>query len=616
MKQSLLHIIYTIICWILKPIISNRIFFINTILLLISPTLINAYFINADEYISISNSRFIFITVNNGASFPYILFIPFLVAYLNSTISIILSHQHKLLNRVFKICIYSINIVLFSVNIFLLSHFKTMISPTIIVLLHETTTNETKEFLQFYLINSKTLLSLFLTIGTIIYIYYSEKHNKSNIKNKFAVVLILIFSCYFFQRCIKPIISFSKLFCCKNLSEIEYWYNDFRPDTNILTNVIYSIYTIHISKIEMSKAINKTLTAPSDIIATNNVNIILVIGESYNKHHASIYNYPLKTTPYLEKERKTGNLLIYNDVITPYNMTSFVLRNLFSVNSIMNNENWSSFPAFPILFKNAGYQVYIWDNQRTFSKADISDFSISSYLYNEKIAKSSYTMFNTKTYQYDYDLISSFFKMNKLTSQRNLVIFHLMGQHAKASGRYPHNTTFNHFNNDSITNKKWLSKTDKNKIAEYDNATLYNDFIIHTIIDHFRNDTAVIVYISDHGEEVYDYRDVCGRTQEKQKTADALKYQYEIPFIIWCSDKYKSQYPEKIKNMVSAQNKPFMNDNICQILFNIAGIVTYYYHSERDLISPYYRPYNYRRVQDRIYYEEVIKKIHNKESIK
>jgi heptose-I-phosphate ethanolaminephosphotransferase len=179
-----------------------------------------------------------------------------------------------------------------------------------------------------------------------------------------------------------------------------------------------------------------------------------------------------------------------------------------------------------------------------------------------------------------------------------------MGQHTIAAKRYPHTAKFNIFSQDSIPDKNWITKKDKQYIAEYDNATLYNDYVVHEIIDKFRNDTAIILYFPDHGEEIYDFRNQAGRTQEKVKTSNILKYQYEIPFVIWCSNKYMEKYPEVTNSIKNAISKPFMNDNICQILFGIAGIQTPYYHSTRDLLSPLYRPYKYRKIQDNTIYEK------------
>ena len=75
----------------------------------------------------------------------------------------------------------------------------------------------------------------------------------------------------------------------------------------------------------------------------------------------------------------------------------------------------------------------------------------------------------------------------------------------------------------------------------------------------------------------------------------------------WCSDKYKEKHSMKIENIKIALGKPFMNDNTCQILFDIADIHSNYNKQDRNLISTSYNPNPYRRVQNSVVYEDVIK---------
>ena len=301
---------------------------------------------------------------------------------------------------------------------------------------------------------------------------------------------------------------------------------------------------------------------------------------------------------------RKGNLYVFQDVISSYNTTSYVMKNLFSTNSLMNNERWSSCPIFPAIIKKAGFNVYFWDNQKT-TNADISDFSIFSYIYDSSISKLAYTQCNTDIYPFDMDLIKSFFSVIKIRGKKDFIIFHFIGQHAMAQTKYPHIPKYTYFTPDSVSGN--YSEMQKEQIAYYDNATRYNDDVMRYLISLVKNKECVIVYLSDHGEEVHDYRNHYGRTQESIKTANILKYQYEIPFMIWCSEKYKEKHPNKIENMKAALDKPFMNDNTCQILFDVADICCNYYKQERDLISPFYMPYPYRRVQNTVIYENVIR---------
>lgn len=47
-------------------------------------------------------------------------------------------------------------------------------------------------------------------------------------------------------------------------------------------------------------------------------------------------------------------------------------------------------------------------------------------------------------------------------------------------------------------------------IAEYDNATLYNDYVLKILLIYLEIKYGSPLF-SDHGEEIYDYRDSYGR---------------------------------------------------------------------------------------------------------
>ena len=405
-----------------------------------------------------------------------------------------------------------------------------------------------------------------------------------------------------------PLIPFVKLFKCNSSAEIELWNTEkCNPDIYILTNVIYSAYFVIFSKDDYNKVVLATQEAfksKMEKSSMNNINVIIVIGESFNKYHSSLYNYIHNTNPYLCIEKKKGNLFVFNNVVSPYNMTSQVIKNVFSTNSLMENEFWYEKPLFPVIFKKAGYKVYFWDNQKSDAKGVASDYSLNSSLYNPQIARISYNYVNKRKFEYDEELINDFKKNVVIKNRNNLCIFHLMGQHLLASDRYPHNRRFCHFNVDSVSNQG-LSLKEKQYVSNYDNATYYNDFILKSIIDIFRNTNTILVYFSDHGEEVYDYRHVAGRTHENRKNHNILKYQYEIPFVIWCSNEYKAQNKDIIGMIEKSLNKPYMTDNVSHLLFTLGHIHTQYYKSECDLLSPQYKCKK-RIVQDHYDYDKII----------
>ena len=176
-----------------------------------------------------------------------------------------------------------------------------------------------------------------------------------------------------------------------------------------------------------------------------------------------------------------------------------------------------------------------------------------------------------------------------------------MGQHIGAKYRYPQD--YGKFSINDYTSRK-LNVEQKQLVAEYDNATLYNDSILGELFDMFKERDAVLVYFSDHGEEVFDYREVIGRTHEENKSKDNLKYQYDVPFIIWCSKSYADKNQNVINQIRKAKDIPFMTDLIGQMLLGLGEISTKYYYQERDLLNNHYSPFK-RIVQGSIDYDKV-----------
>ena len=82
------------------------------------------------------------------------------------------------------------------------------------------------------------------------------------------------------------------------------------------------------------------------------------------------------------------------------------------------------------------------------------------------------------------------------------------------------------------------------------------------IFDLYRNKNAVVVYFSDHGEEIYDYRDQRGRHVSYAPSADMLRHQNEVPFVIWCSDRYKQLHPRN-RERYSCGGESQIHDRQC-----------------------------------------------------
>lgn len=520
------------------------------------------------------------------------LFIFISISFLYAYISVLLCHISR--SAIIKCCIYLILCTLCFTNIFLHYNFNTKVSPNIIQLIIETNSVECADFIQSFTKNPSTLLLLFCIIIFIIFIYIIEKKGEilGNIINNQIIKKSLI--TFFIMGCFSFVFFYGTLLKCNNTFEVDEWVKKYetRPMDNI-SNLIYSIYDIILMKKEIRLAIKSTddiLEKP--VVTHDSLNIILVIGESFNKYHSNLYGYYLNTNPILTEEKKKHRLFVFNNAYSPYNLTSKVLKNMFSTNSVGEKESWSSNPFFPTIFNLSGYDVSFWDNQYNPLSRDEFDFSLNSYIHNPKIEKQSFKLTNKKVFEFDHQLINDYFKTTKnAKSKLNFSIFHLLGQHFAYYNRFPHDKgNHDYFSIDSIHPKNNVPTSEMRQIiADYANATRYNDYVIGLLINFFKSQNTILLYISDHGEEVYDYRNKYGRSWENPIPRDVIKYQYEIPFFIWCSDLYIKNHPETIKYIMSSVNKLFSSDNICHLLFSIASIKTKYYNQKRDILNPKYK---------------------------
>ncbi|WP_289181306.1 sulfatase-like hydrolase/transferase [Helicobacter japonicus] len=152
---------------------------------------------------------------------------------------------------------------------------------------------------------------------------------------------------------------------------------------------------------------------------------------------------------------------------------------------------------------------------------------------------------------------------------------HLMGTHARYENRYP--TSFKIFSARDIDAPDFA---DKSQIAAYLNATLYGDFILSEIIKRFERSDSIVIYFSDHGEEIYDFRNFIGHSDSK-----ISRFMVEIPFIIYVSDSFIQKHPQLYKRIQKAQNQKYMNDDLMHTLLDIAGISLNGYESQRSLLA-------------------------------
>ena len=156
-----------------------------------------------------------------------------------------------------------------------------------------------------------------------------------------------------------------------------------------------------------------------------------------------------------------------------------------------------------------------------------------------------------------------------------------MGTHMSYHYRYPEN--FSKFTFADEGGFDGIDNSQKAVRAEYDNAVLYNDFVVNEIIRRFEAENAIVIYVSDHGEEIYDKMNFSGHEEIIDSSS-----MIEIPMIIWLSERFMEAFPDIERRIADSVNRPFMTDDMIHVILDIAGIETSDYKPQLSVINEAY----------------------------
>lgn len=464
--------------------------------------------------------------------------------------------------KIVMLCVFiALTNVLIVVDSFLIKEFNLLFGEDVINIIADTNPSETSDFIQTYFSFSNILLitSLIVGVNAIAFLSYKLLSKLKFIKISNALLC-----------------AGGLLLCCFCVySQVVYGTGRGIPQYASATRFAHSGYLLkkraeNIYKLQrICDETTATTSAKDDRI------IILVIGESYNMYHSQLYGYDKPTSPKLTKLKDNGELYIFNNVVTPYNATHSTMQAIYSLGDFANSA------LFPCCFKKAGYYTHISESQYSLGAS-------MNFLTDKDLSEKMFTSRSDYKCVYDEILVDSLI----LKQVPALYVMHLQGQHYTYENRYP--MTFRKFKKEDYDSKKW-NENQREIIAHYDNATLYNDHVINSIIEKCRGLNVCLIYFSDHGEEVYDVRDYMGHG-DLSGSNEALIHQIKIPFMIWLSERFKTgnqELADKIKNSIDL---PITTNDISHVLLGLGEVNCQSYNPKRDFISDEYDENKHRVV--------------------
>ena len=500
------------------------------------------------------------------------------------------------------------------VDVYCFVKFQSTLTPTMLQLVGETDSRETGEFLR-SCVSPDVLLS---NVGWVLLLMFV--HIISALQLRFPhfiprrwrelIKSIWLRACELLRRA-RPVIGTAvlallvwsvctsahnkvathKLMTGTTIGDVEHTLTE--KDHAVLYQPIYrlvfSVYANTLTAKQIDRLVRTASKVQVDSCSFRSPNIVLIIGESYNRHHSAQYGYTMPTTPRQQKLEKQGRLVKYTDVVSPWNLTSFVFKLLFSMYSVGDKGEWCDYPLFPELFRKAGYHVTFITNQfLPKAKEAVYDFSGGFFLNNPKLSAAQFDTRNTQLHRYDEDLLKDYDELQGQNTDHNLIIFHLLGQHVQYRQRSPKERKL--FRGDDYKElKPNLNARERQTLADYDNAILYNDSVVTEIVKKFENEDAIVIYVPDHGEECYegDMHFFC-RMHSAKIDARLAHAEFDIPMWIWCSRKYIKKRPEIFRQVVNARNRRFMTDALAHMLLYLGGIHARDYKEQLNLLSPEY----------------------------
>lgn len=524
-------------------------------------------------------------------------------------------------------------------DVFCFWKFGSVISPSMLMLVGETDSREAGEFLSTYL--SLDVLSSPVAWIMLLFILHSLvdlrkplcrllKVDYAKLQARFHFGFLRFFHRYMlYPECgmlVLALLAWSvvtswgnkrgmaRLMTADTIGSIEHILTE--PDHGEFYLPIYrlafSVYSNHLASQQVDKCVAASKRVVVDSCSFRSPTIVLIIGESYSKAHCQLYGYPQKDTPRQRRLERGGWLTKFNDVVSCWNLTSFVFKNVLSMHVVGEKGEWCDYPLFPELFRKAGYQVTFLTNQFLLAAGQaVYDFSGGFFLNDPILSKAQFDLRNTSLHRFDEGLLSdydNFLNEGKINLKgNNLIIFHLIGQHVSYNTRYPKDRAKWHADDYKELRPDIAGDHYRRRmIAAYDNACLYNDSIVTQIVKRFEDKDAIVVYMPDHGEEIFEPgRDIICRNHSATVDWPLAHYEFEVPFWIWCSRKYAHREPEVFKAIKDAKNRRFMTDALPHMMVWLAGISSKDYNDKYNLLSPNYDESRPRVLKNSVDYDKL-----------
>lgn len=349
--------------------------------------------------------------------------------------------------------------------------------------------------------------------------------------------------------------------------------NDIYP-VNVCYNLVLAIERSNATaKYEQTSA-GFSFNASSVHPADSNEIYVLVIGETARAASFGIYGYNRDTTPLM---KHMPGLTAFNHALTQSNTTHKSVPMLLSAADASNYDRIYRERSIITAFREAGFHTAFFSNQKpNHSFIDIFGMEANDWKF---IKNGPQGASNTP----DEELLPLIAKKLSEGHKKLFIVIHTYGSHFNYRERYPSSMAF--FKPDDATEAKAVNRPQL--INAYDNTIRQTDRLLAEIISMLGKSGAMsaMLYTSDHGENIFDD----SRKLFLHASPVPSYYDLHVPFIVWTSQSYITEFPNITKSLTTNRTKDVENSvTTFHTMLHLAGIKTKYRRDSLSVASRHY----------------------------
>lgn len=455
---------------------------------------------------------------------------------------------------------------------FLLLNFYCLITPSAFLVLLETNSDEITEFFQTYF-NYPTWILFVIWLFIIgLCVKYNNKIQNIQLTSlgvrKKSMIILCLLIIISYMSLVYYVSHIRKMTSYQMLTGIERIWHSAR---GVMIDRSEQLRYFDLIKKE-APIISTPITQDSKIPY-----VVVILNESISKLHMNAYGYPRMTTPLLNERIKNQDITLFYHVQTPRAGTAESIRKIMTLHDESDVKEWYQCYTLPSIMKAAGYYTIWLSNQDSFTHgSDNSTQSIAAT--SDTVVFTHHRHASEERFGYfDGDLLPLLDKQLRKNIDFCFVCLHLMGAHQRYTNRFP--SSFKRF--DIGESHTELSRSQQQTVAEYDNCILYTDYVCDEILRRFESDDAIVFCFPDHGEEVFDTRNMCGHSP--WNSSDPM---INIPFWIWTSELFKSRREDIVKRIRQSAQTPFNTSNLVHSVMDLCGLQCEEYDETKSLFYP------------------------------